>query len=312
MAGKKRAKNHPEVSEPETKGETGDQAALQAAIAAFDIEGPDLDPAIKAAAFASGSYPHDQSLDNDAYEAELAALQVELLKMQDWVGRTGERLLIVFEGRDAAGKDGAILRFTQHLRPRGTRVVALPKPSDTEAGQWYFQRYIKEMPTRGEIVMFDRSWYNRAGVERVMGFCTEAEVDRFMEEAPALECFWVRDGVRLVKLFLSIGHAMQLKRLHQRYQDPLNRWKLSPIDYKAVSKWDAYSAAFDAFLERTDTLEAPWTVIKANDKRRARLAAIRRVLGALPYDDKDEALVGRQDDRIVLPAHAYLAAGGER
>lgn len=287
-----------------------DPAALADAVRGFTIEG-DLSPLINGAAYGSGHYPYERKPDEREYEKDLAALQVELLKMQDWVRTTGERVVILFEGRDTAGKDGAILRFTQHLNPRTVRVVALSKPSDVEAGQWYFQRYIEPLPTKGEIVIFDRSWYNRAGVEPVMGFCKPEDTAHFMHEVPVFESMLVRDGIRLFKLFLTIGHEMQLKRLHDRYRDPLKRWKLSPVDFQAMSKWDDYSQAFEAMLRGSDSHEAPWTIIKANDKLRTRLAVIRRVLYALPYKDKDATLVGQVDPRIVLTVSDYLAAGGE-
>jgi polyphosphate kinase len=292
-------------------GKAARKAALAAAIAEFRIDAPELSPLIKDAAFRSGNYPYDEQLDRDTYEGDLAALHIELLKALDWVKGEGQRVAIVFEGRDAAGKGGAIQRMTKHLNPRSVRIVALAKPTEVEQGQWYLQRYIAHLPTSGEIAVFDRSWYNRAGVEPVMGFCTPAQTEHFLREVPVFESMIARDGVRLIKLYLTIGHEMQLKRLHARETDPLKRWKLSPIDYQAISKWDAYSDALDAMLARSHTQDAPWTIIKANDKRRTRLAVIRRVLSALPYPGKDEALVSRQDERIVMPAPAFLAQGGE-
>lgn len=285
--------------------------ALKQAIAGFRLDDLDLPPEIDAAAFRSGNYPHKDKLKSKTYERELRALQIELLKAQTWVKAQGERVVVIFEGRDAAGKGGAIHRFTQHLSPRDARVVALPKPTPTEQGQWYFQRYVGQLPTRGEIAIFDRSWYNRGGVEPVMGFCTPEQTDKFLHEAPQFEAMLVRDGIRLFKLFLTIGQAMQLKRLHARYTDPLKQWKLSPIDHQAVGKWDAYSSAYDRMLQATDTVDTPWTIVKANDKLRTRLTAIRAVLGGLPYPDKDEKLVGAQDSKIVLSAEAFLANGGE-
>ena len=285
--------------------------AAQGAALPFDIEDPELPEAIDEAALASGGYPYDEKMDKDEYEEALPGLQIELLRMQDWIGRSGERLVILFEGRDGAGKGGTIARFTQHLNPRRARVVALPKPSEAEAGQWYFQRYLAQLPTRGEILILDRSWYNRAGVERVMGFCTEAEAERFLQEAPDLERLLASDGIRLVKLFLTIGREMQLKRLHKRYHDPLKRWKLSPIDFQAQEKWDAYSAAFEAMLARTDSAHAPWTVLRANDKARLRLNAIRHVLRRVPYEGRNEEKIGEVDERIVLTPAAFLDRGGE-
>ncbi len=293
-------------------GKKKEGGKLEEAIAAFKLEVADLAPEIDEAAFESGDYPHREKLKSKVYERELLALQIELQKLQTWVEAQGERLVVVFEGRDAAGKGGAIHRFTQHLSPRDARIVALPKPTPTELGQWYFQRYASQMPTKGEIVIFDRSWYNRGGVEPVMGFCTPEQTDKFLHETPQFEAMLVRDGIRLFKLFLSIGQAMQLKRLHARYTDPLKQWKLSPIDHQAVGKWDAYSNAYDRMLAATDTVDTPWTIIKANDKYRTRLAAIRSVLAELPYPDKDEKLVGAQDHDVVLTAGRFLAKGGEK
>jgi len=285
--------------------------ALAEAIATFRIEDEELSPLIDDAAFGSGDYPYEDKMKSGDYEDELQALQIELLKVLDWVRAEGERVVVVFEGRDAAGKGGAIHRVTQHLNPRVARVVALTKPTDVEQGQWYFQRYAQAMPTKGEIVIFDRSWYNRAGVEPVMGFCTPEQTQHFLNEVPQFEAMLVRDGIHLVKLYLTIGHEMQLKRLHARHADPLKRWKLSPIDYQSIDKWDAYSDALDTMLGRTDTLEAPWYVIKGNDKNRARLAVIRQILSALPYPNKEEKLVHDQDKKIVLDAQAFLHKGGE-
>ncbi|CAM5772643.1 polyphosphate kinase 2 [Labrys miyagiensis] len=288
-----------------------EEDGLRRAIAQFRLDGDELSPVIDAAAFGSGGYPHKQKLNSKTYKRDLLALQIELLKALNWVREQGERVVVVFEGRDTAGKGGAIYRFTQHLSPRDARIVALPKPTPTEQGQWYFQRYAAEMPTKGEIVIFDRSWYNRAGVEPVMGFCTADQTDQFLHEAPQFEAMLVRDGIRLFKLFLTIGQAMQLKRLYARHTDPLKQWKLSPIDHQAVGKWDAYSNAYDRMLAATDTVDTPWTIVKANDKYRTRLATIRGVLAGLPYPEKDEGLVGDQDHKIVLTAERFLAKGGE-
>lgn len=277
----------------------------------FNIEAEELPAAIEGAAFRSGDYPYDKRMKRKRYQRELVPLQIELLKLLSWARDKGERIVIVFEGRDGAGKGGAIARFTQHLNPRQARVVALPKPSDIEKGQWYFQRYSAEMPSAGEVVFFDRSWYNRAGVERAMEFCSQEQTDAFLREAPAFEGMLARDGIRLIKLFLSIGREMQMRRLHARWHDPLKRWKLSPIDFEAIPRFDAYSDAFEQMLMRTSTDWAPWTVIRANDKLRTRLNAIRHVLHAIPYEDKDEAVIGETDPQIVLRARAYLDDGGE-
>ncbi len=279
--------------------------------AAFDVEAKKLPDAIAEAAFGSGHYPYPKKMKRKRYDKEMEPLQIELQKLLNWVRAGGERLVIVFEGRDGAGKGGAITRFTQYLNPRQARVVALSKPSEAEKGQWYFQRYAAHMPSAGEIILFDRSWYNRAGVERVMGFATAEQAEIFLREAPAFEGMLTRDGVRLIKLFLTIGREMQMHRLHARWHDPLKRWKLSPIDFEAIPRFDAYSDAIDQMLAQTSTVWAPWTVIRANDKFRARLNAIRHVLHAVPYKDKDEGAIGPVDDKIVLSADGYLARGGE-
>jgi polyphosphate kinase 2 len=277
----------------------------------FDIEADSLPEAIIDAAYHSGNYPYGKRMKRKRYNREMEPLQIELQKLTRWTIKQGERIVIVFEGRDGAGKGGTIARFTQHLNPRQARVVALPKPSDTEKGQWYFQRYAVEMPTAGEIVFFDRSWYNRAGVERVMGFCKPEETEHLLDEAPVFEGMLVRDGVRLIKLFLTIGREMQMTRLHARWHDPLKRWKLSPIDFEAIPRFDDYSRAFDEMLARTSKKAAPWHVVRSNDKLRARLNAIRHVLKMIPYKDKDEDAIGTLDEDIVVPVDRYLDRGGE-
>jgi polyphosphate kinase 2 len=281
-------------------------------VEAFAIDAPDLPREIAERALSSGDFPYDKKLDRALYGQELKKLQIELLKMLDWIRDEGERLVIVFEGRDAAGKGGAIARLTQHLNPRYARVAALGKPSPEQQGQWYFQRYVPHLPTRGEIVIFDRSWYNRAVVEPVFGFATPAEAQAFLAEAPRFEAMLARDGVRLIKFFLSIGREMQMKRLHSRHHDPLRRWKLSELDYKAIDRWDAFSAAIEAMLAHTDSAPAPWTVIRANDKLRTRLETIRHVLDVVPYAGKDMTVVGEKDRRIVLSAASFLGSGGEQ
>ncbi|GLS22348.1 polyphosphate kinase 2 [Labrys miyagiensis] len=288
-----------------------EEDGLKQVIATFQLDAEQLPQVIDEAAFGSGDYPHKEKLKSKIYQRDLLALQIELLKALNWVQAQGERVAVIFEGRDTAGKGGAIHRFTQHLSPRDVRIVALQKPTPTEQGQWYFQRYASQLPTRGEITIFDRSWYNRGGVEPVMGFCTPEQTDQFLHEAPQFEAMLVRDGIRLFKLFLTIGQAMQLKRLHARHADPLKQWKLSPIDHQAVNKWEAYSSAYDRMLAATDTVDTPWTIVKANDKHRTRLATIRSVLAGLPYPDKDEKLVGGQDHKIVLTAERFLAKGRE-
>lgn len=278
---------------------------------AFDIEAETLPAAIVDAAIHSGDYPYSKPMKRKRYARELEPLQIELLKLLDWVRKEGERLVIVFEGRDGAGKGGTIARFTQHLNPRYARIVALSKPSDVESGQWYFQRYAVEMPTAGEIVFFDRSWYNRAGVERVMGFCKPEQTESFLHEAPAFERMLIHDGIRVIKIFLTIGREMQMTRLHARWHDPLKRWKLSALDFEAIPRFDDYSRAFEQMLAQTSTAHAPWTVVRANDKLRTRLNTVRHVLRAVPYADKDEAVIGKVDDAVVVPVDRYLAAGGE-
>jgi polyphosphate kinase 2 len=276
-----------------------------------DLDELELPKAIRKAAFSSGRYPYDDKMDGKEGDAALVPLQIELLKLQAWAKASGERIVIVFEGRDGAGKGGTISSFTEHLNPRSVTVHALSKPSPAEAGQWYFQRYVSRFPSAGEIVLFDRSWYNRAVVEPVMGFCTPAETLKFLDEAPKFERLIVEDGVRLFKFWLTIGREMQLERLHARRHDPLKRWKLSPIDYAGLNLWDAYTEAAERMLHITNTAEAPWTVIKANDKRRLRLAALRHVLLAVSYKGRDLVAIGGEDDRIVMRADRFLAEGGE-
>ncbi|GGY06148.1 polyphosphate kinase 2 [Paludibacterium paludis] len=245
------------------------------------------------------SYPYRSRLRRPDYERMKAPLQIELLKVQNWVKETGQRIVVLFEGRDAAGKGGTIKRFMEHLNPRGARVIALEKPSEAELGQWYFQRYIQHFPTAGEMVFFDRSWYNRAGVERVMGFCNPTEYLEFMRQAPELERMLTNSGIRLFKYWFSVSREEQLRRFISRRDDPLKHWKLSPIDIQSLDKWDDYTAAKKAMFFHTDTADAPWTVIKSDDKKRARLNCIRHFLHQLPYPDKDERLIGPADALLV-------------
>ncbi|UWR22740.1 polyphosphate kinase 2 [Sulfitobacter sp. S190] len=256
--------------------------------------------------FEQGEYPYKTKLGRSAYEAEKAALQVELLKVQHWVQDTGQRFVMLFEGRDAAGKGGTIKRFTEHLNPRSARVVALNKPTDEERGQWFFQRYIKHLPTAGEIVLYDRSWYNRAGVERVMSFCEPAEYLEFMRQTPEFERMLTRSGTRLFKYWFSVTRAEQARRFKSRETDPLKRWKLSPIDRASLDKWDDYTEAKEAMFFYTDTADAPWTVIRSNDKKRARLNCMRHFLSQLDYPDKDSAVATAPDPLIVHHADAVL------
>ncbi|MFB2556715.1 polyphosphate kinase 2 [Herbiconiux liangxiaofengii] len=244
-------------------------------------------------------YPYDERMDRAEYEAGKRLLQIELLKLQNWFKQNGERLVIVFEGRDAAGKGGTIKRFMEHLNPRGARVVALEKPTERESGQWYFQRYVQHLPAAGEMVLFDRSWYNRAGVERVMGFCTDEQYDEFMRQAPLFESMLTGDGIHLVKLWFSVSAEEQRTRFAIRMVDPVRQWKLSPMDLESLDKWNRYTEAKEAMFAATDTPDARWTVVKSNDKKRARLEAMRYVLDLFDYDGKDESIVGRPDPLIV-------------
>jgi polyphosphate kinase len=265
----------------------------------FDIENPELPSWIEESALKSGNFPYDKKLDEKDYLKELEALQIELVKLQEWQIATKARVVVVFEGRDAAGKGGTINAMRENMNPRTARNVALPKPSDTERGQWYFQRYAAQMPTAGEFVTFDRSWYNRAGVEPVMGFCTPAQYEEFLEEAPNFEKMLVSDGIHLFKIWLDIGQPMQLKRFHDRRHSALRHWKFSPMDVAGISKWSDYSAKRDVMFKRTSTKSAPWTIIRSNDKRRARLEAIRLVLNAIDYTGKDPSVIGKADLKII-------------
>jgi polyphosphate kinase 2 len=258
---------------------------------------------------ATGGYPYAHRLSRASYEREKFRLQVELLKFQQWVRKTGQKLVILFEGRDAAGKGGTIKRFMEHLNPRGARVVALEKPSVSERGQWYFQRYVQHLPTAGEIVMFDRSWYNRAGVERVMGFCADAEYAEFLRQTPEFERNLVRSGVHLFKFWFSVSREEQARRFVERERHPLKQWKLSPIDLASLDKWDDYTKAKEAMFAATDTADAPWTVIKSDCKKRARINAMRYILHHLPYENRDLARVGTLDPLIVGRAHVVYEQG---
>ncbi len=259
-----------------------------------------------------GRPPYDDRLKSKQYERELLELQIELAKVQRWIREERERVVVIFEGRDAAGKGGSIRRFTEFLNPRGARVVALPKPSDSEAGQWYFQRYVSHLPAAGEVVFFDRSWYNRAGVERVMGFCTAREYVEFMRQAPELERSLVNSGLRLFKLWFTVSREEQSRRFESRKTDPLRQWKLSPIDLQAQDRWDDYTEARNAVLTLTDTRDAPWMIVNSNDKARARLQAIRHVLSELPYSNKDPKVACAPDPLVVQAAsNIDIPAPGE-
>ncbi|KGD86403.1 MULTISPECIES: polyphosphate kinase 2 [Rhizobium/Agrobacterium group] len=265
----------------------------------FDIDDPKLPDWVEDNALGSGRYPYDDKMDEDKYEKQLEKLQIELVKVQFWLKSTGKRLMALFEGRDAAGKGGTIFSIHAYLNPRSARVVALSKPTETEAGQWYFQRYIAHFPTSGEIVLFDRSWYNRAGVEPVMGFCTPEQYKDFMKAVPRFEDTIFDEGIIFFKFYLDIGREMQLKRFHERRHDPLKIWKLSPMDIAALNKWDDYTEKRDAMLEKTHEKETPWTIVRANDKRRARINVIRHMLQSLDYDGKDKSAIDEVDDKIL-------------
>jgi polyphosphate kinase 2 len=245
-------------------------------------------------------YPYSERMSREQYELEKYQLQVELLKFQYWLEDNDRRAVIVFEGRDAAGKGGTIKRFTEHLNPRTSRVVALSKPNSRERGQWYFQRYVQHLPTAGEIVMFDRSWYNRANVERVMGFCTDEEYETFMAQAPAFEKMLVDSGIHLTKFWFSVSRTEQRTRFAMRQLDPVRRWKLSPMDIASLDRWDDYTAAKEEMFRRTDKRHAPWTIVRSNDKKRARVNAMRYFLGQFDYDGKDPAVAKRPDPLIVM------------
>ncbi|MGI9394930.1 MAG: polyphosphate kinase 2 [Boseongicola sp.] len=256
--------------------------------------------------FENGRYPYSRRMGRREYEAEKTALQTELLKVQLWAQETGQKFVLIFEGRDAAGKGGTIKRFTEHLNPRAARVVALNKPSDTERGQWFFQRYMSELPTRGEMVFYDRSWYNRAGVERVMGFCEPGEYLEFMRQTPELERMLVRSGIKLYKYWFSVTQKEQRSRFASRETDPLKRWKMSPIDKASLGMWEDYTEAKEAMLFYTDTADAPWTIIKSDDKKRARLNCMHHFLSTLDYPGKNAEVATAPDPRIVGRADHVL------
>jgi polyphosphate kinase 2 len=288
-----------------------DSATIQTSAAeATDIApGPKTFPVASSPlhqAFESGRYPYARLMGRAAYEAEKARLQAELLKVQIWAQETGQKFVILMEGRDAAGKGGTIKRFMEHLNPRYARVCALTKPSDVEKGQWFFQRYIAHLPTAGEMVFYDRSWYNRAGVERVMGFCTPSEYLEFMRQAPELERMLVRSGIRLYKYWFSVTREEQRARFLARETDPLKMWKLSPIDKASLDRWDDYTEAKEAMFFYTDTADAPWVIVKSNDKKRARLNCMKHFLSTIDYPNKDHDVVGTPDPLIVGRAQQVL------
>jgi polyphosphate kinase 2 len=256
--------------------------------------------------FVNSTFPVIPRMKRKEYEGHKQDLQIELLKMQAWVKETGQKLVILFEGRDAAGKGGTIKRFMEHLNPRGARVVALEKPNEVERGQWYFQRYVSQLPTHGEVVLFDRSWYNRAGVERVMGFCTDEEYDEFMRTAPMFERMLVGSGIILFKYWFSVTQEEQKRRFKARSSDPLKQWKLSPIDKQSLDKWSDYTKAKEEMIRRTNHEDAEWTVIKSDDKKRARINCLRDMLCRLDYTKKNPNIVQTPDPMIVCDAKDFL------
>jgi polyphosphate kinase 2 len=282
--------------------------ALQTSEAEQALAGPNPDEEL-ADDWRQGGYPYRNLMLRKSYEKAKYGLQVELLKLQNWTKERKQKVVILFEGRDAAGKGGAIKRFMEHLNPRGARVVALEKPSEAERGQWYFQRYVQQLPTAGEIVLFDRSWYNRAGVERVMGFCTDEEYREFMRQAPEFERNLTRSGLHLIKFWFSVSREEQRRRFKERQVHPLKHWKLSPIDLASLDKWEDYTRAKEAMFQHTDTADAPWTVIKSDCKKRARLNAMRYLLHRLPYDGKDPEKIGPLDPLLVGRAHLVYERG---
>jgi len=273
----------------------------------FDINDPELPKWVKKGALGSGGYPYDKKLSDEAYAKELRVVQLELVKLQADLIKSKRRMVVLFEGRDAAGKGGSIDVIREHTNGRYWLDVALPKPSDRESTQWYFQRYIDWLPAAGEVSLFDRSWYNRAGVELVMGFCTPEQTDAFLDEAPRFERMLVRDGIHLFKFWLAIGRETQLKRFHSRRHDPLKQWKISDIDIAALGKWDSYTDAAHRMLKATSLPETPWHVVLANDKLRARLELIRTILATMDYAGKDAKAVGAIDEKIVVDPDRYIS-----
>ena len=273
----------------------------------LDLDNPALPDWVKDQAFSSGNYVYEKKLKRSEYEKQLLVLHHELVKLQNHRLQTGQRVIIVFEGRDAAGKGGTINAFREYLKPRHAQVVALSKPTETEQGQWYYQRYVSHFPTRGDMTLYDRSWYNRGGVEPVMGFCTPEQNKKFLEQTPAFEKLIVDEGIAFFKIWLNIGQEMQIKRFHDRRHNPLKSWKLSPIDIKALGAWNDYTNARDTMLKATHSAHAPWTIVRSNDKRRARLNAIRYVLQNIDYEGKDDAAIGETDPKILGSGPDFVA-----
>ncbi len=282
------------------------QVSIDGKVREFDMDDAELPGWIENNKLTAGGYPYDNKLKRDEYEETLEALQIELVKAQTWMKETGARVLALFEGRDAAGKGGTIFAVHQYMNPRTARNVALVKPTETEMGQWYFQRYVTRFPTAGEFVSFDRSWYNRAGVEPVMGFCTPEQHQQFLDEAPHFERMIVNDGIHFFKFWLDIGQETQLERFHDRRHSKLKSWKFSPIDVAGIEKWDDYTKARDEMVRRTHSKQAPWIIVRANDKRRARIAVIRRLLLSLPYGGRDLDVIGKEDKKIIGEGPGFL------
>lgn len=272
----------------------------------LDITDPKLPDWVEDNTLSSGGYPYADKLPGKEYDRLLEELQVELVKLQFWLQSTGKRVLVLFEGRDAAGKGGTIAVLREYMNPRNARNVALTKPTETEQGQWYYQRYIAHFPTAGEFVTFDRSWYNRAGVEPVMGFCTPEQHEQFLRETPHFEQMLVNDGICFFKFWLDVGQEMQLKRFHDRVHSPLTNWKFSPMDLAGIAKWDDYTKMRDLMVERTHSAAAPWIIVRANDKRRARLEVMRHILLALDYDGKEKKDIGEPDLNIIGQGPEFL------
>ena len=276
------------------------EISIEGQVRGFDLDHPQLPQWVKKRSLASGGFPYEKKLDDDLYSKELTFLQEEMVKVLYWLQEAKQRVIVVFEGRDAAGKGGAIKALSENLNPRAVRHVALSKPTEVQLGQWYFQRYIEQFPTAGEMVLFDRSWYNRGGVEPVMGFCTPQQHQSFLKEVSGFERIVVNEGIKLFKIWIDIGREMQLRRFHDRRHSKLKIWKLSPIDIKALSRWDEYTKARNTMLAASDSDHAPWTVVLGNDKRRARLNVLRTMLHGLEYDGKSTERIEKPDNKIIV------------
>lgn len=274
----------------------------------FDINDPVLPDWVEKKALRSGGFPYDDKLKGKTYDKDYESLQIEMVKLQVWMQEAGERVMVLFEGRDAAGKGGTIDAIRENMNPRTARNVALTKPTETERGQWYYQRYVAQFPTAGEFVTFDRSWYNRGGVEPVMGFCTPEQHQRFLDETPTFEQMIRNDGIRFFKIWLDIGQEMQLKQFHERRHSPLKHWKFSPIDVAGMKLWDKYTEARNTMVSRTHTPNAPWTIVRSNDRKRARLAVMRRILHTIPYKGRNLDAIGAEDPKIIGEGPGFLSA----